>query len=70
MNKEFAPDLYMAPGISGSILHISGMAESRCIVAVNRDPQAPILAVADYGILGDVNTVLSVLMRGLAKYFG
>ncbi len=67
--RKVSPDLYIALGISGSILHISGMVESKCIVAVNKDWQAPIFAVADYGIVGDVNAVLPVLMNNLVKYF-
>jgi electron transfer flavoprotein alpha subunit len=67
--RKVSPELYIALGISGSILHISGMAKSKCIVAVNRDPQAPIFAVADYGIVGDVNAVLPVLMSNLVRFF-
>ncbi|MCU0848627.1 MAG: electron transfer flavoprotein subunit alpha/FixB family protein [Spirochaetes bacterium] len=66
--RKVSPDLYIALGISGSILHIAGMIKSKCIVAVNRNPQAPIFAVADYGIVGDVNAVLPVLMNNLVKY--
>jgi len=47
----------------------SGMVESKCIVAVNKDPQALIFAVADYGIVGDVNAVLPVFMNKLVKFF-
>ncbi|MBP7736423.1 MAG: electron transfer flavoprotein subunit alpha/FixB family protein [Spirochaetes bacterium] len=67
--RKVSPDLYIALGISGSILHVSGMVESKCIVAVNRDPQAPIFAVADYGIVGDVNAVLPVFKKNIAGFF-
>jgi electron transfer flavoprotein alpha subunit len=67
--RKVNPELYIALGISGSILHLSGMVESKCIVAVNKDPQAPIFAIADYGIVGDVNAVLPIFMNKLVKFF-
>ena len=68
--KTVTPEVYVAAGVSGALQHVVGMKKSKRIVAINKDPEAPLMKMADIGVIGDVATVVPALTEEIRRRAG